>query len=756
MPPFLSVIVPTMRAGGIDILIDALAAQEYTDFELVLVDALYRHRRDLVAAYARDRFVRLVHVEPRPNPFPVAAFCAMANAGLVAATGEVVVHMVDYSRPRPDCLRRHAEFHKNSDEYEGFMGPHQYIQLDVDSMVPRYAQSDADLYEDDLAAGKLDPRMLSIGMATDQYAKPWVVDGGNLATWDADPKLRMPAGPIAPVFFHGKNESLWLKDALSVNGWDEDLDGTHCYQDSDYADRLSVVAGVQWTLDPLCVVEIANPRGVFPLARRLRDFRENEKIWHAKRAAGYPRPNRYSLAERRAPRFGDVAIPFGVDVDGKILFVAPAVGEGVAVPPPAGLPKDLSAGADFSAMRARADAIVEEHFPGGRSAVVDERTGDLPSSKHFIEDFGVRPLRVAMIYGEFSSAIHGPFDFAKLGESGLTGSEGSFFNLARSLAERGHSVVVLAPAVGPHVHESGAHMLPLRPTIDALPRMELDAVLAWNEPDYLAHAPAGALRVVDQQLNDWGYCKPEWRKNVDLYVFPSASSMNHHIDDEGLKPLTVGEVDIIPNSVDLDLFAEPAPERHLHRVVYCSSPDRGLHHLLAFWPAVRARVPDAELKIFYRIEPWFRGNLLNPSEVGRRARFVEDALRRMRDGFGVEVVGPVPNREMARQLQMAAVLAYTCDPVRYTEGFGCSVLDACAAGCLPIISDADALAEVHGQPAVVISGKPDHDVWADNIASSLERPAPSLSGAMAAHAQKHSRVAIAAQWERLLLPHRRA
>jgi glycosyltransferase involved in cell wall biosynthesis len=369
-----------------------------------------------------------------------------------------------------------------------------------------------------------------------------------------------------------------------------------------------------------------------------------------------------------------------------------------------------------------------------------------------------RKLTVAMIYGEFSSAIHGPFDFAELADAALTGSEGSFFNLARSLAERGHRVVVLAPALAPHEHEAGAIMLPLRPTIDGLRDMtELDAVIAWNEPDYLAHAPAGALRVVDQQLNDWGYCKPRWQDLVDCFVFPSRSSFGNHLSQVGALHNTPSE--IIPNSVDLDLFAGPAPERHPHRVVYCSSPDRGLHHLLAMWPAIRARVPDAELKIFYRLVPWLQANLLNPDEVGRRARYVEAALYRMHEGFGVEVVGPVNNREMARQLRSAAVLAYPCDPVRYTEGFGCSVLDACAAECLPIISDADAFPEVHGRATVVIANNPTPQAcsgtWIDQIVYGLGKPSPDESKAMAVHAAAHSRQKIAEQWERLLLTARR-
>lgn len=359
-----------------------------------------------------------------------------------------------------------------------------------------------------------------------------------------------------------------------------------------------------------------------------------------------------------------------------------------------------------------------------------------------------RKLRLAMIYGQFSSAGHGPYDVEGLAQTtGLTGSEGSFFNLARSLSERGHEVVVFCDIATQHAaNKSGFDVVPIQMIERMRGLPDVHAAIAWNEPDYLQFAPAGAKRVCDQQLNDFGYCRaPGWERLVDQWVSPS---LNHQ--QNVMKDLP-GSCVVIPNSVDLDLFSGPAPARNPRRVVWCSSPDRGLHHLLSYWPLVRAQVPDAELRIFYKLRPWLHATLLHPEEVGRRARYIEAALPRL-ERMGVTVVDLVPSAQMARELQAAACLAYPCDPVRYTEGFGCSVLDAAAAGCLPIISKADALPSVHNYGSAIVSTPfTDRAGWAAHIVSAITGPIRSMEESkLRVHAEAHSRHAVADRWEAML------
>lgn len=716
--PFLSVIVTAVHLNDPRELIDALAAQTFTDFELVLADPAHEERKDLVRRIAWERFVDVRHVGITPAPEPGTRRGLLLNVAIVTAVGDVVLFLGDdQARPAPDLLERHVRFHlSDPTDRGGMVGA---VQL---------------------------PEGRAAGHA---------------------------AGRMSPGKVRLLNASVSRARLIEVGGIDEEFDaidgGDPRHLDAELAERLTAGAGVAWLSDPSAVVA-GLPDATWKSASRSGD------LLAKRRAAGFPpQPTHRLITLKKAER-----VDHGRDLPDPPRAAPPAecvheVDEmaGVCDSFPA-LYKCKKCGGSFQKPEEveafkRQNANTRERFMRGlpntpeesdrafRERVVERdaaRASEfLPidvSSSGQVE----RPLRVVMIYGEFSSAIHGPFDLSGLYERvGLTGSESSFFNLATSLSEMGHEVAVFCVCEQPFRHPSGWEGIPIQ-GLEGLPRTEgLDAVITWNEPDYLRYAPVGVRRYCDQQLNDFGYCRePNWQRLADVWVSPSENHRQNVMANIQTGPGMFARVEVIPNSVPLELFSGPAPARNPRRVVWCSSPDRGLHHLLSMWPDVRARVPDAELRVFYRLRPWLERAIGNPDEVGRRARYIAEVLPRLAH-LGVEVLDVVPNRRMAEELRSAACLAYPCDPVRYTEGFGCSVLDAAAAGCVPIISAADALPTVHGSAAIGIAGPPGQmrRAWIEAISSALTHGAPpEAHDKMRAHAETHDRKKIAQAWVRLL------
>jgi glycosyltransferase involved in cell wall biosynthesis len=308
---FISVIMPTMRAGGLDIVCDGLKNQTFTDFELIIVDGIYKYRKEDIAEKAKNYKFKIKHIEPFNNPFPKNAFCRYANSGIAHADSEIVVFITDYTYLPPKCLYAHAMFNMHYPTY-GLMCPHQYyelnnvnpvfesyredIDLHDDAKLYHHSNSDTQKYANDIKDGKYNNLMWSILNKEFDYATyNFILDPvlGN-----ADPKLEAKVGAIQQQFFHGKNESCKLSSALKINGWSELLDGGHGYQDTDFSDRLTRYGGVDaWCVEPKIIAKIINPRPIFPHGYRSRSVAENKTIWHEQCSKGYPITNKYKLSE---------------------------------------------------------------------------------------------------------------------------------------------------------------------------------------------------------------------------------------------------------------------------------------------------------------------------------------------------------------------------------------------------------------------------------------------------------------------------
>ncbi|MFO7547629.1 MAG: glycosyltransferase family 4 protein [Acidimicrobiia bacterium] len=132
-------------------------------------------------------------------------------------------------------------------------------------------------------------------------------------------------------------------------------------------------------------------------------------------------------------------------------------------------------------------------------------------------------------------------------------------------------------------------------------------------------------------------------------------------------PASWGPVEIIPNAIDVGGFPSD-PDRAPGRVVFVGrdDPRKGLDVLLAAWPAVRAAVPSAELRVVGAERP--------PQS-------------------GIAFLGRMAEMEKRGELASAAVAVA---PNLGGESFGIVVAEAMAAACAVVASDLPAFRAVLG------------------------------------------------------------
>lgn len=342
-------------------------------------------------------------------------------------------------------------------------------------------------------------------------------------------------------------------------------------------------------------------------------------------------------------------------------------------------------------------------------------------------------MRLAFLFGPVSTGPR-PFDFDRIEDDprGLTGTDNSFLGYARGLAGRGHAVSlfcslqrerrtwrdgVLSASVYPYEERRG---------IDA---KAFDAALAWNDIRGLRDVDPRVLRVLDTQINDYGYTTPEDHAAVDLYLAPSAP-LARRLEPMARQQGATGAWRVAPNGCDPTVYDVGA--KVPGRCIYASSPDRGLHVVLECWARIRREVPHAELRIFYHsLDKWFgeiAQNERDPQWTSREHARRATIARALIDQPGVEVVGSVSRRRMAREYSEAMVVTGPTTTISFTEGFGVAVLEGCASGAVPCISTVDAFGEIYDGACPLVEVEPQcrcmdapgkAEEWARNVVAML-------------------------------------
>lgn len=267
--------------------------------------------------------------------------------------------------------------------------------------------------------------------------------------------------------------------------------------------------------------------------------------------------------------------------------------------------------------------------------------------------------------------------------TGLGGSETAVVRLSEAFSDLNRQVTVYTRVDGEGFYNGVRY----REQEKFVPGIRSDLFIAWRAPELIDYHVNAGYKILWMHDTDAGdRLTQERAEKFDGIVVLTQWHKEHMLKSYPF--LEPSKLHVIPNGVDTSLFKTNGVVRDPKRVVYSSSPDRGLDTILEhIWPEVVAQVPDAELHIYYGWNNFDKFIPMFP-QLGVFKSKIMDLL-----GRSVNVVqhGRVDQKKLAKEMMQASVWLY---PTEFYETYCITAVEAQLAGLVPITNQRAALKEV--------------------------------------------------------------
>jgi len=334
---------------------------------------------------------------------------------------------------------------------------------------------------------------------------------------------------------------------------------------------------------------------------------------------------------------------------------------------------------------------------------------------------------------------------------GLGGAETGIVILTREWATRGHDVHFFgnahmdAPQVYDGVTYHHKHTFPLfssesnlpQPDVLIIYRAAAEQLIAWCR---VMWPKTKIVAFSTDQATEGNYAT--WLASVDRTVTISPFHTQFLIEHYFCDPDTIGHIDLPIVARDYAHYNDK-PRENLF--LWSSQHERGLARLALVWWQIRDAIPDARLIITADHTLWgvTWNSTYEAHQRSYRNMFSTDT--------GVEFLAAIPRQELVSYQKQAKI---QLSSLTYEELFGISVMEAQAAGAIPVVGSMGAL------PTTVMVGEcvPGNmnnetplDAWVERVLDWAKRPdLPELS--RKAHEMAMARChpsTVADQWENL-------
>lgn len=302
-----------------------------------------------------------------------------------------------------------------------------------------------------------------------------------------------------------------------------------------------------------------------------------------------------------------------------------------------------------------------------------------------------------------------PFHARTLDERPLGGIETAVIRLAEALDGLGHEVKVFTPFENPPL--SSPLYLPHRALGDLGPVDVLIAVRDWqpallpidvkyrlfwtgdsyDQPQSIGIGDRRVVKAVDRLcvVSDW-----HAQTLCEASHFPLSKSY------------------VLRNGVHAGYF-EGSEARARKRLIYSSTPYRGLRFVPRIYRALQKKHPDVELHIFSGYGVY--AGTPPPESALREYALMKAELEALP---GCTVHGSVKQSRLAREFMRSSVLLY---PNSFEETSCITAMEAQTAGCAVVTSALGALPETVGDAGLLIEGAPGSDDYIDRFTDAADR-----------------------------------
>ena len=170
---------------------------------------------------------------------------------------------------------------------------------------------------------------------------------------------------------------------------------------------------------------------------------------------------------------------------------------------------------------------------------------------------------------------------------------------------------------------------------------------------------------------------------------------------------------VIRNGVHLEHFGGEEP-RSRKRLIYSSTPQRGLAAAPRLYRRLKDQHPDAELHVFSGYGVYDNGRGFD-EVCEAQWRQLGEELRQLP---GCEVHQNVLQSRLAREFMRSSVLFY---PNNFDETSCITAMEAQAAGCAIVTSNRAALPETVGRAGILVDGAPGTEAYEDEFIRATDR-----------------------------------